>query len=213
MQQASAANPSVLGIHLEGPFLSPEKPGVHDPAMFRVPDRRGRRLLTAARTGVMLVTLAPEQVPAGFIAQLADGRRPRVARPFHGDLRADQGGAGARASPASRICSTPCGRSDSREPGPIAAALEAPDAWFGMIVDGHHVDPAMLRLALARRGASDAGDRRHAAGRRAAAELQLYGEEIGVRDGRCTSADGTLAGAALDMAAAVRNCVRCSACR
>jgi N-acetylglucosamine-6-phosphate deacetylase len=36
----------------------------------------------------------------------------------------------------------------ARDPGPIAAALECSDAWFGMIVDGVHVDPAMLRLAL-----------------------------------------------------------------
>jgi N-acetylglucosamine-6-phosphate deacetylase len=77
-----------------------------------------------------------------------------------------------------------------------------------MIVDGVHVDPAMLRLAL--RGAArpmlvtDAmppvgGNR---------ARFALYGEEITVTDGRCLRSDGTLAGGALDMATAVRNCVR-----
>jgi len=96
----------------------------------------------------------------------------------------------------------------SREGGLIAAALESPDAWFGIIVDGVHVDPAMLRLAL--RGAghpilvTDAmppvGGRRQS--------FILAGEEIAARDGRCTRNDGALAGALLDMSAAVRNCVR-----
>jgi N-acetylglucosamine-6-phosphate deacetylase len=76
-----------------------------------------------------------------------------------------------------------------------------------MIVDGEHADPAMLRLAL--RGAArpmlitDAmppvGGKKRC--------YTLYGQEIAVRNGRCLRADGTLAGAALDMATAVRNCV------
>jgi N-acetylglucosamine-6-phosphate deacetylase len=97
---------------------------------------------------------------------------------------------------------------ESREPGPIAAALEAPGAWFGMIVDGVHVAPAMLRLAL--RGAAHpmlVTDAMPPVGGHAP-HFTLYGNEIVVRDGRCARADGTLAGAALDMAAAVRNCVR-----
>jgi N-acetylglucosamine-6-phosphate deacetylase len=97
---------------------------------------------------------------------------------------------------------------ESREPGPIAAAIESPEAWFGMIVDGVHVDPAVLRLSL--RGAgrpmlvTDAMP--PVGGRRST--FMLYGEEIAVRDGRCVTKDGRLAGAALDMASAVRNCVR-----
>jgi N-acetylglucosamine-6-phosphate deacetylase len=96
----------------------------------------------------------------------------------------------------------------SREPGPIAAALETPDAFYGLIVDGEHVAPAMLRLALRGLGqpmlVTDAmppvgGNR---------LSFMLGGKEIAVRDGRCATADGTLAGAALDMASAVRNSIR-----
>jgi N-acetylglucosamine-6-phosphate deacetylase len=96
----------------------------------------------------------------------------------------------------------------SREPGPIAAALEAPGAWFGMIADGVHVDPAMLRLALRGEGramlVTDAmppvgGSR---------TTFMLNGRTITLRNGTCTSEDGTLAGAAVDMASAIRNCVR-----
>ena len=95
----------------------------------------------------------------------------------------------------------------SRDPGPVAAALETRAAFFGMIVDGEHVDPAMLRLAL--RGAAHpmlVTDAMPPVGGSKSTFI-LYDEEIAVRDGRCTRADGTLAGAALDMASAVRNCV------
>jgi len=97
----------------------------------------------------------------------------------------------------------------SREPGPIVAALEAPACSFGLIVDGVHVDPATLRLAL--RGAigrpflvTDAMP--PVGGVRST--FTLYGETISVQGPRCVRRDGTLAGAFLDMASAVRNCVR-----
>ena len=96
----------------------------------------------------------------------------------------------------------------SREPGPIAAALETPGAFYGLIVDGEHVAPAMLRLAL--RGLGQAmlvTDAMPPVGG-SRSEFMLCGKPITARDGRCVSADGTLAGAALDMASAVRNAVR-----
>jgi N-acetylglucosamine-6-phosphate deacetylase len=70
-QSAAADNPSVLGIHFEGPFLSPEKPGVHNPSMFRTADPRDLDLLTSWPAGAVLVTLAPERIPPGFLAALA----------------------------------------------------------------------------------------------------------------------------------------------
>jgi N-acetylglucosamine-6-phosphate deacetylase len=62
--------PGVLGIHLEGPYLSPEKPGVHDARYIRRPAADDISMLTAPRNFVLLVTLAPEVVPPGFIAKL-----------------------------------------------------------------------------------------------------------------------------------------------
>ncbi len=67
---AVGSEPGILGLHLEGPYLSPEKPGVHDRRQLRQPSPDELAMLTAPRNGVLLVTLAPEIVPTGFIAQL-----------------------------------------------------------------------------------------------------------------------------------------------
>lgn len=96
----------------------------------------------------------------------------------------------------------------SREPGPIAAALESSGSWFGMIVDGFHVHPAMLRLALRGLGqpmlVTDAMP--PVGGRRTS--FELYGLQIQAVGGRCLRGDGTLSGALLDMRAAVQNSVK-----
>lgn len=230
VQRAAAANPSVVGIHLEGPFLSPEKPGVHDPAMFRAPSEADAEMLGAgisaagvrplasnveaegrhwgARglTPVRLVTLAPERVPAGFIARLV-AAGVRVALGHSMATYAETKAALSEGLSGFTHLFNAMRPLDSREPGPIAAALETPGAWFGMIVDGHHVAPPMLRLVL--RGlarpmlVTDAMP--PVGGKRPG--FVLGGERISVSNGRCTRADGTLAGAALGMSEAVRNSV------
>ena len=197
----------VIGIHLEGPFLSPEKPGVHAVRHIRPPTAEDGSVLLAPRSGVTVVTLAPERVPEGFVRQLA-----------HGGVRVSLGHSMATYSETRAAMSegltgfthlfNAMRPLASRDPGPIAAALESPDVWFGMIVDGVHVDPAMLRLAL--RGAARpmlVTDAMPPVGGKSS-KFILYGEEMTVRDGRCTRQDGTLAGTILDMATAVRNCVR-----
>ena len=204
--EAAATNPGVLGIHLEGPFLSPEKPGVHNRALIRSPSPDDIEMLTATRAGVTLVTLAPERVPSRFIAQLAKaGIRVSLGHSMatYNETKAAQA-EGLTGFTHLFNAMRPLG---SRDPGPVAAALETRGAFFGMIVDGAHVDPAVLRLAL--RGAAHpmlVTDAMPPVGG-SKSTFMLYGEEIAVRDGRCTRADGTLAGAALDMASAVRNCV------
>jgi N-acetylglucosamine-6-phosphate deacetylase len=205
-REAAAHNPGVLGIHLEGPFLSPERPGVHDTRLFRVPGDEDAAALIEGRSGVMLVTLAPERVPAGFIRRLA-AAGIRVALGHSAATYAETKAALAEGLTGFTHLFNAMRPLQSREPGPIAAALEAADAWFGIIVDGHHVAPPVLRLALRAAGrpmlVSDAMP--PVGGRQSS--FVLNGAEIGVRDGRCTRADGTLAGAAIGMADAVRNCV------
>ncbi|MGO9702824.1 MAG: N-acetylglucosamine-6-phosphate deacetylase [Xanthobacteraceae bacterium] len=202
------AEHGVLGIHLEGPFLSLEKPGVHDPRALRRPTSADLALLIAPRKGVTLVTLAPEQAPAHFITKLA-AASVRVSLGHSMATYAQTEAAMAAGLTGFTHLFNAMRPLESREPGPIAAALESPQVWYGLIVDGFHVAPAMLRLAL--RGAghpilvTDAmppvgGER---------SSFALGGETIVVSGSRCIrQRDGSLAGACLDMAGAVRNCVR-----
>jgi N-acetylglucosamine-6-phosphate deacetylase len=204
---AMRANPSVLGIHFEGPFLSPERPGAHDARMLRQPDAQDIQLLTGARAGVVLATLAPEVVPAGFIAALVRaGAKVSLGHSMatYGETRA----AIADGLTGFTHLFNAMRPLASREPGPIAAALECENCWFGMIVDGAHVDPAMLRLAVRGKArpllVTDAmppvGGRRDT--------FMLGGRAIKAGPTCCMREDGTLAGTALDMASAIHNCVK-----
>jgi N-acetylglucosamine-6-phosphate deacetylase len=156
--------------------------------------------------GATLVTLAPEQVPRRFIAKLVSAD-VHVALGHSMATYAQTEAALAEGLTGFTHLFNAMRPLTSREPGPIGAALEAPGAWFGMIVDGIHVDPAVLRLAL--RGLAKpmlVTDAMPPVGNPQSA-FALYGERIEVRDGRCLRGDGTLAGSVLDMASAVRNCV------
>ena len=207
VREATARNAGVLGIHLEGPFLSPERPGVHDAALFRTPTDEDAAALIEGRAGTMLVTLAPERVPAGFIRRLA-AAGIRLSLGHSAATYAETKLALAEGLTGFTHLFNAMRPLQGREPGPIAAALETPGAWFGMIVDGHHVAPPMLRLAL--RGAGRpmlVSDAMPPVGGHKSRFI-LNGAEIGVQNGRCTRADGTLAGAAIGMADAVRNAVQ-----
>ena len=200
--------PGVLGIHLEGPYLAPARKGTHDANKFRVPEAAEIELATSLDNGVTLITLAPEQVPA-------DGIRALVARGAivaaghtagsYEDIRTGLD-AGVRGFTHLYNAMSPL---QGRDPGTVGAALEDRDSWCGIIVDGVHVHPASLRVALAAKprgklflvtdamppvGSDDP-------------DYVLYGETITARDGVVRNAAGSLAGSALDMATAVRNAV------
>ena len=202
--------PGVLGVHLEGPYLNAARKGVHDPSKFHTPDAAELDLVASlGKDGVTLVTLAPERFDATTLRALA--QRGVVIAAGHTAANYEQ----LRDGFANGITGithlfnamTPM---NSREPGAVGAALENPDAWCGLIVDGFHVHDATLRVAIAARPrgkmmlVTDAmppvGGEREA--------FSLYGVEMICRDGQCTTADGTLAGSALDMASAVRNTVQ-----
>jgi len=205
--QQLPANFGVLGIHFEGPFLSREKCGVHDPAQLRRPTDADLRLLVSPRPGATLVTLAPEEVPEGFIAELVRAG-VRVSLGHSMATYVETKKALAEGLTGCTHLFNAMRPLASREPGPIAAVLETANAWFGMIADGVHVDPAMLRLAL--RGTARpmlVTDAMPPVGGRRQSFL-LDGDPVEVRDATCLRWDGRLAGSALDMASAVRNCVR-----
>jgi N-acetylglucosamine-6-phosphate deacetylase len=199
--------PGVLGIHFEGPFLSPERPGVHDPDLIRLPDADDVALLVTRSEGVTLVTLAPERMPPGFIAALVQaGIKVSLG---HSAATYDE----TRAAIAEGVTGfthlfNAMPPLLSRAPGPIAAALETQGAFYGLIVDGEHVSPPALRVAL--RGLGQpmlVTDAMPPVGGRLPG-FSLYGNPIRADGVRLVREDGTLAGSSLDMASAVRNCVR-----
>lgn len=207
VETAMERNPSILGIHFEGPFLSPDKAGIHDPHMIRPPTPEDADRFRLPKNGVAVMTLAPEWAPSGFIARLVEaGVRVSLGHSMATYVQ-------TRAAMAEGLTGfthlfNAMRPLASREPGPIAAAIEADNAWFGMIVDGVHVDPAMLRLALRGTGrAMLVTDAMPPVGGDSMA-FTVAQREITVRSGRCVASDGTLAGTCLDMATAIGNCVR-----
>jgi len=199
--------PSILGIHLEGPFLSPEKPGVHRRDLIRRPEPHHLQMLASFKKGVLLVTLAPEVVPAGFIAELVAGGA-KVALGHSMATFEETRAAMAEGLTGFTHLFNAMRPLSARDPGPIAAALESPNAYYGMIVDGEHVAPATLGLAI--RGAGHpmlVTDAMPPVGG-LKQEFMLQGEQITARDGRCVTPIGVLAGSSLDMATAVKNCVQ-----
>ena len=207
VRAARAAEPGVIGIHCEGPFLNPDRAGVHDRRRIRRPEPADFDLLTSLADAATLVTLAPECVPPGFVARLATAG-VRVSLGHSLASYAETRAAVAEGLTGFTHLFNAMPPLAAREPGPVAVALEDARLCFGLIVDGVHVAPPMLRLAL--RGAGRAmlvTDAMPPVGG-SRPQFALYGETIDVEGERCRRADGTLAGSMLDMASAVRNCVR-----
>jgi N-acetylglucosamine-6-phosphate deacetylase len=207
--RAAAGSDGVLGMHLEGPFISPARPGIHRPDHIAVPHLSDLDWLAdLAGAGRSMVTLAPERVPDGFVNRLAaTGVRVSVGHsetPADVMMRAvDDGLTGVthlfNAMPAFA----------GRAPGIVGAAFAEPRLIAGIIVDGIHVDPVSVRAAFAAKGADGmmlVSDAMPSVGADVSA-FELMGRTISLHGGRLTGADGTLAGAHLDMASAVRNAV------
>lgn len=199
------ATPGVIGLHLEGPFLSTKKHGIHDPHHFR--QLADASDLAPPEGGRLMMTVAPEEVPAAVIRDLT-ARGIRVAA-GHTNATYDQ----AREALLAGVTGfthlfNAMPPMLSREPGVVAAALES-DAWCTLIADGHHVDDAMLRLAI--RAKIDGRmilvtDAMSCAGTDSKS-FKLGDKLIRIRTGRCEDDAGTLAGSNLTMIAAVRHAV------
>jgi N-acetylglucosamine-6-phosphate deacetylase len=209
MREALRAGiPGVLGIHCEGPFINPERKGVHDPAHMRPVEEEDLRILTALGAGRTLVTLAPEQVPMSAIRHLAAAGILVCA----GHTKASAavlGEAFRNGLTGFTHLFNAMPPMAGREPGPVGAALADRDSYCGLIVDGHHVDAVSIRVAIQARGADRimlVSDAMPSVGTELAT-FALMGRTVTRANGRLTTADGTLAGCDLDMASAVRNTV------
>jgi N-acetylglucosamine-6-phosphate deacetylase len=205
------AGPRVLGAHVEGPFLSPRRLGVHPAAARCDPDPELLERLLAAGP-VRLVTLAPELPGAGELIELLTSRGIAVSI-GHTDATADQAHAaferGARSVTHLFNAMRPF---THRDPGVAGAALARGDVTVQIILDGFHLSPETVTLVW-----------RAAAGRVALVTdavagagvgdgtYSLGGEPVEVVDGAARGPNGELAGSVLTMIEAVRNVLRLGA--
>ncbi|MCW2035577.1 N-acetylglucosamine-6-phosphate deacetylase [Xanthomonas campestris] len=201
--------PGVLGIHLEGPYLSPARKGTHDAQKFRVPDAHEIAVDTSLDNGVTLITLAPERVPLDDIRAFVAGGAVVFAGHTAATYEQARDGIAAGVSGFTHLYNAMSPLA-GREPNAVGAALEDPAVWCGVIVDGVHVHPASLRVALAAKSRGKlllVTDAMPMVGADSPS-FDLYGETITAIDGVVRNAAGALAGSALDMATAVRNSVQ-----
>jgi len=200
--------PGIVGLHLEGPFIAPTRRGIHPAEAIVGMTDDDLSVLTAPFPAPLLVTLAPEAVPAGYIQRLVESGKIVFAGHTEASYAEAIAGFDAGISGVTHLYNAMSGFVP-RAPGMIGAALDRSGAFAGIIVDGHHSHYAAVRLAFAAKGAdslalvSDA----MATAASACTGFVLNGQRIHLRDGRLVNDAGTLAGAHLTMAAAVRNAV------
>jgi len=201
--------PGVLGIHIEGPFLNVERKGVHDPAKLRELDASAVGLLTSLCAGRTLVTLAPEmttpEIIEGLVAAgvvVSAGHTNATYAQISTALRAGLTGFTHLFNAMSQLT--------GREPGTVGAALDDAGSWCGIIVDGLHTSPVVLRIALRCKPHERfmlVTDAMPSVGT-SVSSFELQGRRILVSGSVCVDEDGRLAGSNIDMASCVRNAVQ-----
>ncbi len=199
-----------LGIHLEGPFVSHIKRGVHPPEHILLPDiALFDRLQQAARGHIKLVTLAPEEPGALDLIHHATRSGVRVSL-GHTNASAAEARASITAGVSSATHTFNAMRAlDHREPGVLGVVLDDPTLFAEIIADGVHVAPELLRLFLRAKGLDRAilvTDAMSATGM-PDGTYTLGGFPVEVADGRA-SANGVLAGSVLTLDRAVANFAR-----
>lgn len=200
--------PGYLGLHLEGPYLSKARKGTHDPALIRpMTDSDLSNLIAVAGTfGKALITLAPESATENQVAQLSAAGYCVSLGHSDADCQTALRYAAAGASMVTHLFNA-MSPLTHREPGMVGAALSSGVLSCGLIADGFHVDPVAMGIALRAKagpariflvtdamstiGTDDIG-------------LELNGRQIFRHGGRLTLADGTLAGADIDMLSCIR---------
>jgi N-acetylglucosamine-6-phosphate deacetylase len=206
--QGDGAEP--VGIHLEGPYMSPQRRGAHDPSWLRKPDpAETERILELANGHLRLITLAPELPNAHAMIERLHAAGVTVSI-GHTDATYDQ----ARdAIPRGITHATHCFNAMRpllhREPGALGAIVEADAVRGELIADGIHVHPASARVLLRALGPERAivvTDALSCAGM-PDAEFEFAGQPARVIDGVARLGDGTITGSALTTDQALRNLV------
>jgi N-acetylglucosamine-6-phosphate deacetylase len=200
--------PGILGLHIEGPFISNERKGTHNENKFRVLDKPDVALLSSLAYGKTLVTLAPERNNMALIHELVDAGVIVSAGHTNATCQQTQQALKAGITGFTHLFNA-MSPLNNREPGVVGAALFDQNSWCGIIVDGHHVDPINLKIALRCKPLDRfilVTDSMPNLGTDAI-DFKLQGKTVHVRDGKCVDDNGVLSGSVLDMAGALRNAI------
>ncbi len=199
-----------LGLHLEGPFLSPERRGAHDANLIRTITEADVDEILSLGIETLLITVSPERIAPAIIRRLVDGGV--IVSLGHSNATYDQilaaVDAGARGVTHLFNAMSPL---THRAPGAVGGALDCGELWCGLIADGHHVHRAAIGIALrAKRqpgriflvtdAMSTVGSDQQT--------ITLNGRTVWRRNGALELEDGTLAGSDLDMMSGVRYLVK-----
>lgn len=197
----------VLGLHLEGPFLSREKKGIHNAEFIRQPDAQLMEFICSNADIVRKITLAPENTPLSVIKQLSEAGI--VVSIGHSNATYTQA---KTAIESGASCATHLFNAMSpmtgREPGVVGAVFDN-NIYAGIIVDGFHVAYENVRIAKKILGeklllVTDATAP-------AGADIKQFdfvGTRVYYKEGKCVAADGTLGGSAVTMIASIEQCVK-----
>ncbi|MCX4025838.1 N-acetylglucosamine-6-phosphate deacetylase [Endozoicomonas sp. SM1973] len=199
--------PGILGIHLEGPFLNPQRKGAHQPGLMCQLATGVVSQLPKLTRGTMLMTLAPELTDELVIKQLIT--EGFILFAGHSNATEQQANAGFNAgiTGVTHLYNA-MSPMTTREPGLVGAALTNDQVWVDIIADGYHIHPANMQLAIKCKPPGKVflvTDAMATVGAEDYHWFMLDGERIEVSDGRCVNQQGVLAGAHLGMNQAVKN--------
>jgi len=201
--------PGVLGIHIEGPFLSRTRRGIHLASKLQPFNDRFVDMLCSGRNGRTLVTVAPECIAPEQIGRLVEtgiivsaGHSDANYETVRTALDAGMTGFTHLFNAMSQLT--------NRAPGMVGAALEDLTTYAGIILDGHHIHPAAFRVGLNAKGVDHlmlVTDAMPTVGV-PSDEFMLQGRAIRREGDRLVSEEGVLAGSTLTMVMAVSNAVQ-----
>lgn len=196
-----------LGLHLEGPYLNPEKKGIHSVDYIRTPADSMVDYLCNNADVIKKVTLAPERNDHSHIERLSDAGIVVSIGHTNATYAEARQGFDSGITFATHLFNAMTSIA-GREPGVVGAIYDTPEVFAGVIADGFHVDYANIRIAhnLKREKLVLVTDATAPAG----AEMDHFifvGKKVYYRDGKCIDENGTLGGSALTMIEAVQNTV------
>lgn len=199
---------NVIGIHIEGPYISKIKKGIHNADFMKeIPNEMVNFLVDYAKKIPIKITMAPEENSIDKIKHLVSGGVKVSIGHSNADYDTAKKGISVGMNLATHLFNA-MSPFEGRSPNVVGAVLDSPSVYSGIIIDGYHVDYASIalvkeikkdKLYMVTDATTPMGTNLE--------EFQLAGQTIYVKNGKCVNKDGTLAGADIDMMSSVANAV------